>query len=139
MARSNKYSYLQKTPVYYNDFTNNFTVNPDTGNLYVVTNEECVKQSIRNLVLTNIFERFYQPLVGSKVQSLLFELNTPQTQNLLITTITDTITNFEPRAINPSASIYSIEDDNSITITVTFSLMNVPQPITFPLVLQRVR
>ena len=139
MARSDRYSFLKKTPVYYSDFLNSFDVNPETGNLYRVTNEESVKQSIRNLVLTNRFERFYQPLIGSKIQSLLFDLDTPQTKNLIVSTIIETISNYEPRALEVTAYVDDLDDSDTVTILVLFSLANVPEPIQLPLILNRIR
>lgn len=139
MARSDRYSFLKKTPVYYSDFLNNFSVNPETGNLYQVTNEESVKQSIRNLVLTDRYERFYQPLVGSKIQSLLFDLDTDQTRTLLVSTIIETIKNYEPRAQQVTAFVDDLDDSATVTILVLFSLANVPEPIQLPIVLTRIR
>jgi phage baseplate assembly protein W len=139
IARSDRYSFLKKTPVYYSDFLNSFDVNPETGNLYQVTNEESVKQSIRNLVLTDRFERFYQPLIGSKIQSLLFDLDTPQTKNLIISTIVETIRNYEPRALEVTAYVDDLDDSDTISILVLFSLANVPEPIQLPLILNRIR
>jgi phage baseplate assembly protein W len=143
MARSDRYSSLAKTPIYYSDFLNSFDVNPETGNLYQLTNVMAVKQSVKNLVLTDKFERFYQPSVGSKIQSLLFDLNGVATQQLLISTIVETIQNFEKRALHPTAKIDNVEslhsDTNEIDITVQFTLANVPEPIFLPLTLKRIR
>ena len=46
------------------------TVTKDTG---VVKNENAIKQSLRNLVLTRKGEKLFQPEVGCEVFNLLFE------------------------------------------------------------------
>ena len=47
--------------------------NPFTKDIYGVSNENAIKQSIKNLVLTVPGEKPFQPLVGSRVNELLFE------------------------------------------------------------------
>jgi len=139
MARSDRWTALKKTPEYYSDFLNNFDLNPQTGYLAMASNGQAVANSIRNLVLTNKFERFYQPHVGSKVQSLLFDMNDIPTQQLLIDTILETIKSYEPRAQNPIVKIAQIIDADQVLITVIFSIVNIIQPFSFNLILKRVR
>ena len=139
MARADKFTSLSKTPIYYSDFTNNFDLNPQTGYLATLTNSEDVINSIRNLVLTNKFERLYQPNVGSKVQSLSFDMNDIPTQQLLVTTIKETIRNYESRAMTVGVSVVQVIDANQVQINIVFSLLNITQPISFNLLLKRVR
>ena len=139
MSRADKFTGLSKTPIYYSDFTDNFSLNPQTGYLAILTNADSIKNSIRNLCLTNRLERLYQPGVGSKIQSLLFDLNDLATQQLLITTIHETINNYEPRALNLQVIVNQVIDENQIAITVVFSMVNIVDPVSFTLILKRVR
>jgi phage baseplate assembly protein W len=139
VARYQRYNFNDLKPVYYRDFKSDFSLNPQTGLLAEVINEDSVKQSIKNLVLTNVFERPYQPLVGSKVQSLNFEMNDPVTYNLLQQTITETITNFEPRVQELSVQIIQDIDNNQIFIKIIFTTQNLTAPVSFDLLLPRVR
>lgn len=139
MARADKYTFTSRKPTYYSDFTNNFSLNPQTGYLAMVTNEQAVINSIRNLILTNKFERLYQPNVGSKIQALLFDLNDPTTHDLLTKTITETINNFEPRARQVGVSVDQVLDSEQVSITIAFTMLNIVQPIAFSLILKRVR
>jgi phage baseplate assembly protein W len=82
MSQSDRFT-IKNNREYFSDFMANFDKNPVTGNLARVTNEDAIKQSLRNLVLTNRTERFYQPHIGSKVQSLLFDPMGPETEDLL--------------------------------------------------------
>ena len=63
-----------------------------------VTDVQAVKRSIRNLVLTNHYEKPFHPEIGSGVRDMLFELMTPLTAHILTRKIEDVIENFEPRA-----------------------------------------
>ena len=63
-----------------------------------LTNVKAVKRSIRNLILTNHFEKPFHPEIGSGVRDMLFENMTPVTAHILARKIEDVILNFEPRA-----------------------------------------
>ena len=50
----------------------NFTKNA-TNDVARLTDIEVVKRSVRNLILTNQFERPFHPEIGSSIRDLLFE------------------------------------------------------------------
>ena len=50
-----------------------FLLNAFTKDAAVVKNENAIKQSIKNLVLTQKGEKLFQPEIGSGVYELLFE------------------------------------------------------------------
>lgn len=141
MTRAEKFTANRIKPIYYEDMVDSFNLNPQTGFVAMVTNEASIIQSIQNLVFTNIFERPYQPLVGSKVQSLNFDLNDTITQQALVENITSTIKNFEPRANQIAVQVTPDTDNNAISISVIFSVNNINSnnPIQFSFLLPRVR
>ena len=53
-----------------------FRVHPVTGDVVTRTDVEAVKRSVRNIVLTNKYERPFKPNFGTSLRELLFELNT---------------------------------------------------------------
>lgn len=110
--------------VIYSDMFNDFVINPVTGDLAKKTNEDAVKQSIRNLILTGRGERPFQPDVGSDIYQMLFENITPDTLNLLETMISETIENFEPRCELVEVSVTSLVDSNDLNARIVFSLIN---------------
>ena len=57
----------------FKDLAVSFNSNPSTGDFGVVKNENAIKQSVRNLILTMFGERPFQPSIGSRVKMLLFE------------------------------------------------------------------
>jgi phage baseplate assembly protein W len=140
MARADKYTPITEKKEYYSDFLINFDENPITGNLARVTNEESVKQSIRNLILTNRSERLFQPLAGSRINSLLFENFDSSLVSSIETEIRETISLYEPRANIERVNITESQiDNNSLEITILFSIINIPQIIEMTLFLKRVR
>jgi phage baseplate assembly protein W len=114
-------------------------LNPVTGNLASVTNAESIKQSIRNLILTPRAARYKQPLVGSKVATMLFDLWTPETQDLLITTAQDCIRICEPRAKDVKIEVEGHPELNYVVMHVTFTPINLPEIVSFAVVLRRAR
>ena len=131
-----------RTPEYYSDFTDNFDRNPTTGALATVTNEDSINQSIRNLVLTRPGSRPGRNAIGSKVMSSLFDLATPATLDVLQSTIENVIANYEPRAENVVVTIdrsAATLMSSSISVTITYQPVNLPQTVSLSLDLKRTR
>ena len=118
----------------FSDFNTSFAVHPDKKDLSLKTDIDSVKQSIRNLILTDKGER-----LGCKVRSLLFENFTAQTVLLVKTTIVDTIQKYEPRAIVESVNVSGDPDNNAIFIAILFSLINNDTIEQLDIQLERVR
>jgi phage baseplate assembly protein W len=138
MARSDKYTSFKKKE-FYSDFLINFDMNPITGTLARVTNEDSVKQSLKNLILTNRTERPYNPLFGSRLNSLLFDPLDSYTAQNIKEEIEETIKAFEPRVILHEVFVSADEDNNGFIVNIIFSTINIPQETRIELFLQRVR
>ena len=140
MARADKFSLEQKKTEIYSDFLNSFEQNPLTGALARVTNEESVKQALRNIVQTNVGERFYDSNKGSKIRQSLFELYDPATVEIIRIQLGEAISAYEPRAIIQDIRLQEDLDRNGYYITLVFSIINIPdQTFSLDLSIQRVR
>ena len=126
-------------PVIYRDFFTDFSTHSATGELNTKTNEEAVKQSIRNLLLTDKYERPMQPLIGSGLKGMLFENYLPETQIAIKQVIADCIGNYEPRANLINVIVVPELNGTSVTVTVTFGIINKPDPVNLDIVLERMR
>lgn len=138
MSRADRFSPTKKKE-FYSDFLINLDVNPITGTLARVTNEESVKQALKNLILTNKTERPYNPYFGSRINAMLFDLVDEGTALLLKSEIEETITNYEPRVVLHEVRVQPYDDQNGYAVTIVFSTINIPQEISLELFLQRVR
>ena len=87
--------------VVFADLDLKFTKNPITNRLTVLKDEEAVKRSIRNLILTNRYERPYKPLIGGNITDLLFENFDSITSQDIKRNIIEVIENYEPRGRAP--------------------------------------
>ena len=139
MSRADKLTSNIKKDVLYSDFLTDFAKHPLNGSLARLTNEDSVRQSITNLLMTEQFERPYQPTIGSKLHSLLFDPMDEVTVNLLKTTIEDTIRLHEPRANFISVQIFPVEDRNEYNVNITFSLSNTIGEVQMSVIIKRNR
>ena len=139
MARSDKYTTTQKQQEFYSDFFPNLTPHPDTGELVRLTNEDAVKRSIRNLVMTNKYERLRNPSIKSNVRKTLFENISPQSATSLASHIKETITNNEPRAKLIDVLVAANEDQHMYTVSIIFYVEAIGNPTTLNINLYRVR
>lgn len=129
----------QKREAIYRDFRKDFLLNPISNDLAVITDEQAIKESFKNLILTDKGERLFRPTLGSNVRATLFENNTPATIKLLEENIRDVINNFEPRAGIIDVNLYSVEEQNGISVTIRFYMINRESPIEVNLFLERTR
>jgi len=125
MARADKFTYTGKQLELYSDFLIDFSINPVTGLLARVTNEEAIKQSIKNLVLTTFTERPYHPLLGSQIKTSLMEPLDPTSQEIIRSTI-ETSLKQEPRARIIGINVTPLYDDYAMSIEVQFTSINIP-------------
>ena len=124
----------------YKDLNLNFTRNPVTGDVATVTDVNAVKRSIRNLLLTNHYDRPFHPEIGSNIRSILFEPVTPIVADVLERNVKDVIDNFEPRAELISITANTQIDNNRYDVTIKFYLVNSPSGVeTVNLFLERLR
>ena len=124
----------------YTDLNLNFTRNPVTGDVATVTDVNAVKRSIRNLLLTNHFDRPFHPELGSNIPALLFENFGPITGNQLSRQIEEIIGNYEPRARVETVECYPVTDTNTYVVRVYFYVENMPaELVEFQTILEALR
>lgn len=116
-----------------------FAAHPTTYDLSKKYDVSAIKQSVKNLVFTNFYERLFHPEVGSNVTALLFEPFSPLTRGMLIKSIQDTILNFEPRVQLIDVVIKENIDENDLVASIVFRIVNTSEPQTLDLMLKRTR
>ena len=84
----------------YKDLNLNFGRHPVTKQVQTLTDESCVKRSVRNLVQIGEYEKPFHPEIASGVRDMLFGNMTPFTAQTLSTKIKEVIENHEPREIH---------------------------------------
>lgn len=115
----------------YKDFYNNMNAHPVRKDLFVLENEDSIKNS-NKLALIPL------PTKGWNRASL-FENISENTAYIIKTQVETTIENFEPRANLLAVYVNPYPDQNGYNVKIVFSTINNPQPITFDVLLTRVR
>ena len=123
----------------FTDVDFNFFSHPRTKDVTTRSDEEAIKQSVRNLILTRNYERPFRSYLGSQVNQLLFEPMSPLLTTMLERAISDVINNFEPRVVLLGVDVSYSPENNSMYVTITFRIKNTTVPVTVNLVLERTR
>lgn len=123
----------------FTDLNLTFDKHPVTADVLTRVDDDAIKNSIKNLVLTKNLERPFHPEIGSQVTNLLFENFTPITVELVKKTIITVISTYEPRARLIDVRVAETNDPNEIAITIEFMTINTTRPITVTTFLYRVR
>lgn len=123
----------------YADLDLDFVRHPGTSDVSKKTGVEAIKRSIRNLVLTNFYERPFRPDIGSNALALLFENITPITAVNLQNAIRETIQNYEPRATLTGIEVKATADLNGYHVKLAFTVNNRIEPVVTSLFLKRLR
>lgn len=124
---------------FFSDFTRNLEQVPGRQDVSRVVNENAVKESIRNLVLTNRGERLFQPNIGCDIQGSLFENIDANTILILKENIKSTIRTYEPRCNLRDVEVSGNIDTNELRVKIVFSVINSTTTSSLTIDLSRVR
>lgn len=123
----------------YSDLDLDFMPHPTTKDVMKKTGIEAIKRSVRNLLLTNFYDRPFRSQIGSNALKLLFENSTPITSNFLENAIRETLNNFEPRIRVDRLDVNFDVDNNGYNVSLFFVILNRNEPASITLFLERIR
>lgn len=123
----------------YSDLDLSFKPHPVTGDLMITTGNIDITRSLKNLLLTNNYEKPFSPNYGSNVTQLLFEPMSPFTASTLSSEISYTIKNYEPRVKIESVSVTADYNRDGYSVSIVYYINNLVQPFTADFLLSRLR
>ena len=123
----------------FRDLDLNFTIHPVKLDVNTYKDEFAIINSVKNLILTNYYERLFQPEIGSGLRGLLFEPIDSLVAASIEREIVEAINNFEPRARVSSVAAVPSPDENRYNVRLEFFIINDPNPITINFFLERIR
>lgn len=123
----------------FRDLDLSLNLHPIRKDINLHKNEYAVINSVKNLVLTNHYERPFQPDLGSNIRRLLFENVDSIIAAQIEREIEETITNFEPRVEISKVTTVASPDENKYNVELEFFVINNPNPITINFFLERIR
>jgi phage baseplate assembly protein W len=138
-TRSDHFTQTKVTQDLFSDFLDDLTPHPITKDLGRVKNDQSIKQSLKNIIMTNLGERQFQPNIGSDVYASLFEPNDSIMEENLRFAIQNAIRFHEPRVNIIQVLIGSFPEENRVAVNIIFSIINSVQVQNLNLILRRVR
>ena len=104
---------------YYTDISDS-VAHPISGQAILSTDIDVIKNSIRNIILTPIGSRAFNPSFGTKIQTLLFEHPTPVTAIAIRSEIKIALQRLEPRVKVTNIEVFQREFDTDYEVSITF-------------------
>lgn len=123
----------------YKDLDLNFNIHPVTKDINRNLAEIAVIGSIKNILLTNHYERPFQPELGSNVRRLLFEPADTITAASLERAIMECLKNYEPRITIKASNVFPRPDENAYQVRLELYIANRTEPLNITFMLERVR
>lgn len=121
----------------FKDITMSLGVNYSTRDVISLKNEDAIKNAIKNLVLTGLGSKLFQPNVGSKVYNLLFEPLDPILVTEIREEIINTVNNFDSRIIISDVVVTGYEDSNELDVEITYTIVGQPIVQSIDFILKR--
>tara|TARA_Y100000004_G_scaffold194000_1_gene257673 strand:+ start:1029 stop:1484 length:456 start_codon:yes stop_codon:yes gene_type:complete len=125
--------------VTYSDLDLSFLIHPVLNDVTPLRDLDAVKQAVKNLVLTNFYERPFHPEIGGNVSAKLFEPADRFTASEIRDEIKEVLRKYEPRVNGVNVSVYDRSDANAYTVNIAFNIifLQIQTDVTFNL--QRLR
>ena len=121
----------------FKDIKVDFASNPFTQDVAQVNNDNAIKQSLRNLVMTQPGEKLFQPQIGSGVRQLLFEPMDGFTADAIRDDILNTVGQHEPRITINNLAVVEQYDANQFNVTIDYNIVGQPLVETVSFILKR--
>ena len=133
-----KSTLISSRAVDYLDIDLTFAKRP-SGDIYKKKDAAAVKQSIKNLLLTDFYEKPFQPFFGGNLRAMLFELADEDTEDEVEENIRTAINKYEPRAEILTITVNVLPDQNDMRVSVYFKIISTQETVTFTTNLSRLR
>jgi len=123
----------------FKDLDLNFNIHPVKKDINRNLGPMAVINSVKNLILTNHYEKPFRPEIGSNVRRLLFENLDVVTATTIRNEIQRMIENYEPRANIINLKVNADFDNNGFKVYMEFYIVNQTSPVTINFFLERIR
>ena len=123
----------------YSDIDLNFSRNPVTNDVSILQDAASIKAAVKNLILTDVGERPFNPTLGSSIRGLLFEPASPIIASEIEARIRNVLRNFEPRIQLLQVDVVTIFDRNEFEVTIGFRMTGDTRTTVVPITLKRLR
>ena len=109
----------------FRDFSSTFEKNAVTNDILALKNEAAIKESVKNIVLYNFYEKPFNPFFGGNIIGLLFENSTPSMELEIKNRIEQSIETQEPRVTAVTVDVDFEEDQNDLQVEITYLILGI--------------
>ena len=109
----------------FRDFSLTFEKNAVTNDILSLKNEAAIKESVKNIVLYNFYEKPFDPFFGGNIIGLLFENSTPTMVLEVKNRIEQSIEIHEPRVTAVSVTVQFEEDRNELNCGIQYLILGI--------------
>ena len=109
----------------FRDFSLTFEKNAVTNDILSLKNEAAIKESVKNIVLYNFYEKPFDPFFGGNIIGLLFENSTPTMVLEVKNRIEQSIEVHEPRVTAVSVVVQFEEDRNELNCKIQYLILGI--------------
>ena len=109
----------------FRDFSLTFEKNAVTNDVLSLKNEAAIKESVRNIILYNFYEKPFDPFFGGNIIGLLFENSTPTLSIEVENRIRTAVEVHEPRVTAVSVEVDFTEDQNELNCSVSYLILGI--------------
>jgi phage baseplate assembly protein W len=121
------------------DLDLSLTLHPIRKDIMPLKDDNAIKNSVKNLLISNFYERPFSRDVGANLRALLFEPADSITKIALKDNIRRVIRKYEPRVVLRDIQINYQDDSNAYNITVIFKIKEFDTNESVEIVLRRLR
>ena len=113
----------------FRDFDLSFRKNPITKDVNTLTNENAIKEAVKNIVRYNFYEKPFLPNFGGNTIAMLFELYEAGSASAIEAQIQNCVNNYEPRVVCYDVEAQFAEDVNELSIIIRYLITGLPNVI----------
>jgi len=114
-------------------------IHPIRKDIIPLKDDAAIKNAVKNLLVSNFFERPFQPTLGANLRGLLFEPADAITKLDLQQGVRRVLNTHEPRIKVLNVKVFDESDNNSYRITVKFLIKEYDTAESVEIVLRRLR
>jgi len=123
----------------YRDLDLSLKIHPIRKDIIPLKDDAAVKNAVRNLLISNFYERPFQSDLGANLRGLLFEPAGMLTNIQIRDNIRFCVEKYEPRVSVDSIDITNVVDKNRYIIEVFFTIKEFSTQDSVEIVLRRLR
>ena len=123
----------------FRDLDLSLTLHPTKKDIMPLRDDQAIKNSLKNLLVSNFFEISFQPDLGANLMGVLFEPPSIITEIVLRDSINRVIADHEPRVKTIGIGVVYSDSDDTYRVNVKFLIKENDQEQTLDVRLRRLR